>query len=183
MKHRKSKVRYLQSAPNLHSGLPNHMSFWHLYLWHALNSQFWDSIPSLESSYLVETIIGQDSKKLISMFYNHLMLPTAIALAYQLKSRWTVDVGEVADEEWEEVLETCKSVSPKLSDCLPHLYILHWSYLTPTHLSKYQLDYNPACQVWRFPGVHFTTCYGPTPLSKGTGHRWSNFFMTEWAPL
>lgn len=144
MKHRKSKVRYLH-WPNLHSRLPNHMSFWHLHLWHGLNSQFWDSIPSLESSYLVETIIGQDSKKLISMFYNHLMLPTAIALAYQLKSRWTVDVGEVADEEWEEVLETCKSVSPKLSDCLPHLYILHWSYLTPTHLSKYQLDYNPAC--------------------------------------
>lgn len=64
------------------------------------------------------------------------MLPAATALAYQFKSRWEMDMGDVIDEDWEEVLATCKSVSPKLSDRLTQFYILHRSYLTPIHLSR-----------------------------------------------
>lgn len=91
------------------------MFFRCLQLRHALKSQFRYSILSLESLYLVEVVMGQDPKKRISSFYNRLMLPAATAKAYQLRSRWEMDVGDVANEGWEEVLSSCKLVSPKLS--------------------------------------------------------------------
>lgn len=47
------------------------MLFHYLQLCQALNSQFSNSIPRLESLYLVDVVLGQDSKKLISSFYNH----------------------------------------------------------------------------------------------------------------
>lgn len=86
-------------------GVPNPMFFW--YLQHALNSQFPDSIPSLESLYFVEVIPSQDPMKLILIYYNYLLLPAATVLAYQPKFRWTADVGEVTDEEWDEILGAC----------------------------------------------------------------------------
>lgn len=99
----------------------------------------------LHSLYLVEVIMGPDPKKLISTFYSYLLLPAATNLAYQLKSWWVEDVGELAVEDWDEVLETCKLVSLKLSNRLTHLYIFYRSYLMPIHLSKYQSHYNPEC--------------------------------------
>lgn len=69
--------------------------------------------------------------ELIQVFYTQCLLPSATILIHQLKSGWT-DVGEVTDEKWGEILGACKSVSPKLSDHLTHLYILHQSHLTPT---------------------------------------------------
>lgn len=49
------------------------------------------------------------------------------------------------DEEWEEVLDACMKVSPKLSDRLTQLYILHKSYLTPLRMAKYRANYSPLC--------------------------------------
>lgn len=51
----------------------------------------------------------------------------------------------MTDEDWEEALANCKAVSPKLSDRLSHLYMLHRSYLTPHRISKYRHDHNPNC--------------------------------------
>lgn len=121
------------------------MSFRYLQLCHAINTQFGDSIPSLDFLPLVEVITGQDPKKLISMFYNNLLLTAATTRAYKLKSRRVTDIEEIVDEECEEILDICKLVSPKLSDCLTHLYILHRSYLMPIRLSKYRPDHNQAC--------------------------------------
>lgn len=50
------------------------------------------------------------------------MLPSATAQPYQLKSKWKTDLGDMADEDWDEVLASCKMVSPKLLDRLMHLY-------------------------------------------------------------
>lgn len=71
------------------------------------------------------------------------MLPMAHTTAFQLKSRW--DLGTISDEDWEEALATCRTMSPKLSDRLAHLYILHRSYLTPHRISKYNPGQNPNC--------------------------------------
>lgn len=73
--------------------LPNHMFFRYLQLRHALNSQFRDSVPSLDSLYLVDPVMGQDPKKRISTFYNHLLPPAATDHAYQLKTKWESDLG------------------------------------------------------------------------------------------
>lgn len=73
--------------------LPNHMFFRYLQVRHALQSQFSASIPILESGTLVDVILGEDPKKLISILYNQLLLPLATAHAYQLKSKWEADLG------------------------------------------------------------------------------------------
>lgn len=114
---------------------------------HALQSQFGISIPRLETVTLTDTVLGRDPKKLISFFYNHLLLPSAITHEYQLKTKWEKELGGLGDKEWAEVLESCKKVSPKLSDRLTHLYIIHRSYLTPSCLSRYRPDTSSACPV------------------------------------
>lgn len=58
---------------------------------------------------------------------------------------WVEDVGEIAEDEWEEVLDACKKVSHRVSDCLTQLYILHKSYLTPLRLAKFRDNYSPLC--------------------------------------
>ncbi|PIO11944.1 hypothetical protein AB205_0020800, partial [Aquarana catesbeiana] len=125
--------------------LPNHMLFRYLQIRHALNTQFGSPIPALEVPLPVDIIMGKDSKKLISQFYTYLTRPAADAVAHQLKLRWESDLGSLTDEDWEEALANCKAVSPKLSDRLSHLYMLHSSYLTPRRISKYRHDHNPNC--------------------------------------
>lgn len=73
------------------------------------------------------------------------MLPTAVALAYQLEKRWTGDMGAIEDDEWEEALDTCKKVSRKISDRLTQFYILRRFYLTPLRLAKFRDNYSPLC--------------------------------------
>lgn len=70
------------------------------------------------------------------------MLPMATASAYQRKSHREPDLGDVTDKEREDALATCKCVSPKLSDSLIHLSILHWSYLMPHRLSRYRPEHS-----------------------------------------
>lgn len=44
-------------------------------------------------------------------------------------------------KKWSEALDTCKAVSPKLSDILTQIYILHRSYLTPLRFSQFKRDH------------------------------------------
>lgn len=111
--------------------------------------------------YTLDVIFGSESKKLNSTFYNSLFLPTATALAYRLIDRWAGDVREMEDEEWEEMLDACKKISPKLSDCLTQLYILHKSFLTPLCMAKYRANYSPLCPRCGGSVGTFFTLYGP----------------------
>lgn len=76
-------------------GLLNSMHFRYLQLRHALQTQFRNSPPNLEQLYMLGVILGSEPKKLTSMFYNSLLLPSATVSAYQLKDRWVGDVGEM----------------------------------------------------------------------------------------
>lgn len=135
-----SRLKRFQALKDSH-GVPMLMFFCYPQLRHALNSQFRNSIPSLELGYLMAVVTDHDPKKLISLFYHHLILSAATVQAHQLKTRWESDLGDVTDKDWEEVLASCKLVSPKFSDCLTHLYIVHRSYLTPIRLSKYRPEH------------------------------------------
>lgn len=141
--------------------IPNHMFFCYLQLRHALNTQLGGPIPALEIPLPVDIVMGKDSKKLISQIYIYLIRPTADAITHQLKTRWESDLGALTDEEWEEALANCKIVSPKLSDRLSHLYMLHRSYLTPHRISKYKHEHNPNC--------------------PNCGHNTATFFHLLWA--
>lgn len=125
--------------------LSNHMFFRYLQLQHALNTQLGGPIPALEIPLLVDIVLGEDPKKQISQIYTYLMRPIAETTTQQQRSRWESDLGILTDEDWEEALGNCKIVSPKLSDRLSHLYVLHRSYLTPARISKYKHDHNPGC--------------------------------------
>lgn len=79
-----------------------------------------------------------DPRKLISAFYNILLTPTASKLAYGLKPRWERAIGPLEDEEWEEGMESPRAASPKLSDRLIQIFILHQAYLTPLRVARYR---------------------------------------------
>lgn len=135
--------------------LPNSMHFRYLQLRHALLTQFHDGSPNLEQLDILHIIVGQDSSKLISIFYNALIRPTAVTLAYGLKNRWAEDVGELEDDEWEDALDNCKAVSTRLADRLTQLYILHRSYLTPIRLARFKAQHNPLCPRCDSPSSSF----------------------------
>lgn len=137
------------------------MHFHYLQLCQALQTQFCDTSPNLEQLYILDLILGSESQKRISTFYNSLLLPSATALAYQLKDCWAGDVREMEDKEWEEVLDACKKVSPELSDRLTQLYILHKSYLTHPRMAKYRPNYSPLCPRCGGSVGTFFTLYGP----------------------
>lgn len=135
--------------------LPNTMLFCYLQLRHALSAQFGGIPPDVEQIDVPYIMLGSDHCKLISGFYNSLLRPTAVSIAYKLKDIWSGDVGELEDDEWEDALENCKKVSTKLSDCLTHLYILHRSYLTPHRIAKYKPNQNPNCPRCNNPSCTF----------------------------
>lgn len=95
----------------------------------------------------MEAIKCPDPKNLISQFYSMLLLPQATTSAYALKTRWEGEMGPVADKEWSEALDTCKLVSPKLSELLTQVFIIHRSYLTPLRISKYKRDQSSNCPM------------------------------------
>lgn len=72
-----------------------------------------------------------------------------------LKTHWEPDLGTISNEDWEEALAISRTVSPKLSDRLTHLYILHRSYLTPHRISKYNPGHNPKCPRCNHPTSSF----------------------------
>lgn len=121
------------------------MSFCFLQLRHALQCQFWNHIPDLTSLYLLAVLLGADPKKLTSICFNTLLTPGVTELAFGLRARWVADVGELDDEEWSDVLTSCKLVSPKRSDRLAQLYILHRLYLTPANLTRCKPTGDPSC--------------------------------------
>lgn len=92
-------------------------------------------------------IKSTDPHKLISAFYNMLSTPVSTKIAYDLKPRWEREVGPIEDEEWGEALESCKAVSPKLSDRLSQLYILHRAYLAPLRAARYKRTQPTTCQM------------------------------------
>lgn len=102
--------------------LPNSTFFLFLQLRHILQSQFGNSTPDLPSIYLVDFLLGVDSKKLTPIGHSSLIIPAASDLTCWLKSGWVADVGELEDDEWTDALAASKLVSPKLSDRLTHLY-------------------------------------------------------------
>lgn len=127
--------------------LPNNMLFRFLQLRHATQAQF--SQPPLQSSPnpLIAITKDTDPKKLISCFYTMLTTPVATKITHSLKLRWERDLGNLEDEEWEEALDTCKEVSPKLSDRLKQLYIIHRAYLTPLRVARYKHNYSALCPM------------------------------------
>lgn len=64
---------------------------------------------------IMEVVKSTESQKCISTFYNMLLVPSATKLAYGIKPLWENYVGTM-DDKWSEALDTCKAVSPKLSD-------------------------------------------------------------------
>lgn len=137
---------------------------------HALQSQFNDSIPNLEVVIFADIALGDDPKKLISNLYNHLLIPSATTHTQHLRAKWETDTGEIDDEQWEEILSTSTKVSPKLSDCLTHLYILHRSYLTPARILKYKPDTDPACpHCGAAPSTFYHFIWSCLPIQ----HYWS----------
>lgn len=97
--------------------------------------------------------------------------PSSAALSHcpclPVKSQMGDGLGVVDDEEWEEALASCKKVSPKLSDRLTHLYILHRSYLTPICLSKYRPDHSSACPRCGDPrGTFYHLLWSCLPLQE-----------------
>lgn len=86
-----------------------------------------------------------------------LSTPVSAKLAYALKPRWEREVRTIEDEEWEEALETCRMVSPKLSDRLSQIYILHRAYLTPIRVARYRQNQPttcPMCGIEKKGGFH-----------------------------
>lgn len=119
------------------------MTFRYLQLKHALHAQFTDGFPNTQTLPLVEVFIGADPSKLISTFYNILRTRSMARIIETSRIRWEVDIGPVEDSDLEEVLENTKMASPRLSERLSQLSIIHKSYLTPARIAKYRTNYNP----------------------------------------
>lgn len=66
-----------------------------------------------------------------------LTTPSSTKLAYSVKQKWTDGAGEIDEEDWGDILETPKLVSPKLSDRLIQTYITHRVYPTPQRMAKF----------------------------------------------
>lgn len=120
------------------------VKFRYLQIRRAFRAQFSSGNPQLDNNPLVEVIRSSHPKKLISIFYNMLVLPLSSTSVYALKSSWEGDMGTT---EWSEALDTCKLVSPKLSDHLTQIYIVHRSYLTPLRISRYKRDQSANCPM------------------------------------
>lgn len=118
-----------------------------LQLRHATHSQFLQSPPQPTPNPIIAVVKDTDPKKLISCFYNTLNAPVSAKVAYNLKPRWEGDVGPMENEEWEEAMESCKEVSPKLSDSLSQIYILHRAYLTLLRVARYRGNQPTTCPM------------------------------------
>lgn len=127
--------------------LPNYMMFRFLQVKHAVQTQFPISPPQPTPNVIMAIVKNTDPKKLTSPFYNILITPVATKLAYELKPHWKRAIGSIEDEEWEEAIESCKVVSPKLPDRLTQIYILHQAYLTPLRVARYRSSQSTMCQM------------------------------------
>lgn len=127
--------------------LPNFMFFRYLQVRHATQTQFLQvgAPPALHP--VMAIVKSTDPRGLISTFYKMLLTPTSSKIAFDLKPRWEREIGLMENEEWEEALETCKAVSPKLSDRLSQIYITHRTYLTPIRVARYKRNQSTLCPM------------------------------------
>lgn len=108
------------------------------------------------------------------------------------------DAGELVDEDWSEVLKVGKLVSPKMSDRLAQIYILHRSYLTPERLAKFWPSRSPMCPkcltsagtfghfIWHCPRVRrfweqvvqFLHDQMDSPVTMDLGNVYWDYFRT-----
>ena len=127
--------------------LHDNMRFRFFQIRHAIQTQFSRTYPQPTPHPIVAIVKGKDPNKLISAFYAMLSTPVATKIAYAIKPRWEREVGILEDEEWEEALETCKAVSPRLSDRLTQIYITHRTYLTPIRVARYKRTQSTLCAM------------------------------------
>lgn len=127
--------------------LPNSLTFKYLQLRHAIRTQ----LPSLEvvadSPPVLSVIMGEDPTKLRSNLYYALRKQRSTTIAQKAKIKWEQDKGQIEDEDWDEILGGIKTASPKPSDRLTQLYIIHKAYLTPMKKSKFIRTYDPTCHL------------------------------------
>lgn len=73
---------------------------------------------------LLDSVYDNDLKKCTATFYNMLSTPLAPKTVYFSKTQSATDIQGLENTEWDEVLDTCKMVSPKLSTAT-HKYIYY----------------------------------------------------------
>lgn len=125
--------------------LPPHMLYRYLQVKHAMQRQFRALFPQCIPNALMAMVKDTDPRKLISAFYNILLTPAASKLAYGLKPRWERAIGPLEDEGWEEGMESPRAASPKLSDRLIQIFVLHQAYLTPLRVARYRETQSSLC--------------------------------------
>lgn len=77
------------------------------------------------------------------------------------------EVGQIEDEEWTQALDTCKVVSPKLSDRLSQIFILHRAYLTPLRIARYKRDNPSTCHLCHIESGTFFHLIWACPRIQG----------------
>lgn len=122
-----------------------HMQFRYIQLKHALQTQFANGFPNPQSLTLVDVIIGTNPDKLISTLYATLRTKSVARIIDTARIRWEDDLGPIDNSDWEDILENVKKTSPKISERLTQLYIIHKSYLTPARIAKFSPQQNPNC--------------------------------------
>lgn len=76
-------------------------------------------------------------------------------------------MGIIEDEDWSEALDTCKIVSPKLSDRLTQLFIIHCFYLTPLRIAHYKREQSILCPMCNGANGSFYHLLWSCPLVQG----------------
>lgn len=100
--------------------------------------------------------MGEESQKLISGLYYTIRIPRILSVIQKAKLGWERNVGYINDTDWDEILENVKMTSPKLSDRLTQLYIVHQAYLTPQRLVKFQPSHSSTCPLCTYgPGTFY----------------------------
>ena len=125
--------------------LPHQLHYRYLQLRHALRAQMGPDSVEVSSPQVLDVIFGKDSAKLTSNCYYVIRRRRTSKIMQVAKWKWERDLGPIEDTEWEEILEGVKTVSPKISDRLTQLYIVHQAYITPQRLAKFQTTRSTAC--------------------------------------
>lgn len=141
-----ARPKSFQSLKDEYS-IPQHMMFKYLQLRHALRSQFRDNASTLDHPQVLDMIMGPEPQKLISNLYYTIRLPRIMTVIQRAKTDWEKDVGDISDTDWDEILENVKMTSPKLSDRLTQLYIIHQAYMSPKRLARFQSSCSPSCPL------------------------------------
>lgn len=125
--------------------LPPNMQFSYLQLKHALQTQFASGFPDSQMIPVVDVITGSNPEKLISTLYTTLRNRETARIIDTARFKWEADLGQIDINDWEVILENVRKTSPKLSERLTQLYIIHRSYLTPARIAKFSPNQNLNC--------------------------------------